>query len=150
MERFGKVRILERDWKISLGLDFGEETIEFWRQETSILEILGLFGDFFLEECSMERSGKLRILERDWKISLGLDFDEETIDFGEGKWVFLKFWDFLGTFFRRMFDGTVWKIENSWKELKNFTWFGFWWENDRFQGWGIGILENLGLFGNLF
>ena len=95
-------RILEREWKnFNLVWISMRKRSNFGMRNEYYFEILRTF----LEECLMERFGKVgRIsLEKNWwRIPLSLNFVEETIDFWDRESVFSRFWDSFGTFFRRM------------------------------------------------
>ena len=95
----------------------------------------------FLEECSMERFGKVRIEQ----FHLIWVLMRKRSNFWDEKRIFLTFWNF----FRGMFDGTVWKSENSWNKIEQFLLV---WGNDRifrmrneyFRDFGIFLKHILG------
>ena len=191
------VRLLATSLKNCATLRSRGRATDFYCEER-VFSRFSHFSNVFSEECLMERFGKVRILEREWK-----DFNLVSIsmrkrsDFGIEKRVL--FWD-LEVFFREMFSGTIWRriwriLEREWKNFnlvwismrkrsdfrmrneyyfeilriflekclmerfgKEFgeflkengkisIWFGFRWGNDRILGWETSIILR---FGGLF
>ena len=133
------VRLLATSLKNCATLRSRGRATDFYCEER-VFSRFSHFSNVFSEECLMERFGKVRILEREWK-----DFNlvwismRKRSDFGMRNEYYFEIWrSFLEKCLVEWFGEEFGEFlkENG----KISIWFEFRWGNDRILGWEMSII----------